>query len=301
MNYRKRIFPALVCLLLFLGVLTIAGEWGYFGLGGRGTPSQEARSQGDGDGIQKGEFKNSVAKSEDGKVGPSSGRRNSERESSRSILPSEGSIAEKLDDLRSRARSGDNDAAIQLYVDLSTCANILRRAEEFHQTRGENVPESVRDVARLQIERLLDSCKGVSATDTQKYIDWLTMAAERGNAWAQIMWVEAYSSSQDDPAWSLKNPEKVIDYKSRARSYLNSLAKECNLNAIAILKWQHEHSGVFVDIDQNRAYMYALVLQTMNGDPAIDKAVSRIEGRINAGDVAKGRMQADAFVSSYCK
>ncbi len=91
--------------------------------------------------------------------------------------------------MKEKAIGGDNAAALQLYVELKGCRDLVRRGEEFVRDSKMSKDDE------QESKKLLDSlnrCKDIGVEDTTDILGWLDMAARRGDMQAQIMWIDSF-------------------------------------------------------------------------------------------------------------
>lgn len=222
------------------------------------------------------------------------------RDSTRSIPPSDAPIKPMLEGMKARALEGDNDAALQLYVDLQTCRDVLRRGEDFIKTNGQGLPEDIRESTRKTIEKQLDNCKGISAEDTRGILQWIELAARRGDPQAKIMWISSYIEEKGGGPWMIQHPEDVVEYKKKSMDYLNELADKCSTTAVSMLFWEYYSVGILTEKNDSSAYLYAAIYNHIEPGVIRGEEVAEISSRLNAGQIESLNASARKFYQSHC-
>lgn len=220
----------------------------------------------------------------------------------RSVFPTDHPFKNDLDSMKARAMAGDDQAAVQLYVDLETCHSILGRAEEFERSNGTNVPEDIRKSTQQSLAKQLKNCEGVSREDTKDFVKWLDMAAKRGDYQAQIMWIDSFFSDKDSPStWMLQHPDEVKEYKNQAMEYLDQLAKRCSLDALSMLIGQYHVMGVLTEKDPYRAYQYYLIYRSVAPESAESYNIADMERSLSSEQIEQAQIAANKFRELNCR
>ena len=219
----------------------------------------------------------------------------------RSITPTNGPVKPLLDDLKARATAGDDAAALQLYVDLQTCRDVLKRGEEFTRMKGQNVPEEIRESTRESIARELDNCKGVGIEETGDILQWLEMAARRGDSQAQIMWIDSYIDEKGGSAWMIQHPEDIQVYKRQAMNYLNDLASRCSPDALSMLFWEYYSKGILTEKNSYLAYKYAALYNRVSPGSIRENELSDLSRQLTSAQIQELDDSANALYRSSCE
>jgi hypothetical protein len=219
----------------------------------------------------------------------------------RSITPTNGPIKPLLDDLKAKVTAGDDAAALQLYVDLQTCRDVLKRGEEFTRMKGQNIPEEIRESTRESIARELDNCRGIGIEETGDILKWLEMAAQRGNAQAQIMWIDSYLDERGGSVWMIQHPEDIQAYKQQAMNYLNDLAGRCSPDALSMLFWEYSSKGILTKKNSYLAYKYAILYNKISPGSIRESELSDLSRQLSSAQVQELNDSANAFHRSHCE
>ncbi|MFC4821584.1 hypothetical protein [Dokdonella ginsengisoli] len=218
----------------------------------------------------------------------------------RSILPTDHSIKDGLEAMKAKATAGDDEAAVQLYVDLRTCSDVLTRGEEFVRSNGANVPDEVRNPTRQTLEKEFENCKGISQEDMRNFVEWLDMAAKRGDYQARIMWVDSFFDDKDS-TWMIQHPDEVKEYKGRAMDYLNQLAGECSPDALSMLIGQYYRKGILTEKDPYKAYQYSLIYDQVSPGNVNSSNLPDMERSLSSSQMEQARATAGKFYDRHCR
>lgn len=202
--------------------------------------------------------------------------------------------------MKAKATAGDDEAAVQLYVDLRTCSDVLKRGEEFVRSNGANVPDEVRNPTRQTLEKEFENCKGISQEDMRNFVEWLDMAAKRGDYQARIMWVDSFFDDKDS-TWMIQHPDEVKEYKGRAMDYLNQLAGECSPDALSMLIGQYYRMGILTEKDPYKAYQYSLIYDQVSPGNVNGNNLPDMERSLSSSQVEQARAAAGKFYDRNCR
>ena len=196
-----------------------------------------------------------------------------------------GQLADSLLDLKNKASSGDADASAQLYAGLSACKGM----------KGPPVSSNYSS-----------QCKGISEEDISEQGKWLDLAARLGDERAQYAYaVGGFGAIVGSAQNGLKNPELASHYANTSRSYLDGLAKKCNVDAIAAIADDAGNGGLIYGNDPERAYKFSLIKEMIQQDsspPHYIAFTKYLESKISPPSrLSVIREQASDFVNQYCR
>ena len=227
-------------------------------------------------------------------------RKNAQRaEEIVSILPTKSPIKPQLELVKQKAIEGDNKAALQLFVDLKNCRDIVKRSEDF--VGSQNKSSNKDDPERNELINQLDNCKGIGVEDTQDVMKWLDLAARRGDSQAQIMWIDYFLDEKGGAPWMLQHPEEAQEYKQQALDYLDNLSNKCNQSALTILFWQAYQGGPLVNQDEYKAYKYGYLMNLTYPGSIKNEEMEAISSKLQGDQIRSATSSAERIFDSACK
>jgi hypothetical protein len=197
-----------------------------------------------------------------------------------SIPAPEGQLKDQLNDLKNKALGGNAYAAAEIYAGLGRCSTLAR----------------ANDTIRFDAY-----CKGITKSDVDEQSRWLVMAAQMGNAAAQYSFAAGgIGQMSTDPQYALKHPEAVKVYRDQARRYLEGLASQCNVSAIATIADDASTDGFLYGDDPSTGYKYQVALNTIRNTPDASKEAA-LQAKVDPQKVFSLRRDALFFVNQRCQ
>ena len=172
-----------------------------------------------------------------------------------SLAPPGGEATAILRSHKRAAMAGDSHAALLVYLKLRDC---LRAASEYHDDDAalrDAVTLGSVDEAIARQESQARDCKDVTPAQYAERGAWLERSAEQGNVMAQLLYASDPEATVGSPPMMLRNPERLVAYKSKAMTYLQRAARQGSLNALAQLSRAYMH-GILVPADPVLAHAY---------------------------------------------
>lgn len=159
-----------------------------------------------------------------------------------------------------RARAGDFNATFEIYLAVRDCQNSI--SGDADKALALEVQGGVDPQELSTSERKLAECSSLAGSSDLWNEHWLDMAARQGSVEAQLMYAVDVASVLGSSSQRLANPEKTLEWKETARSYLEQVAATGNLDAMVRLSAAYG-KGVFVQRSSERSYAYALAANRM--------------------------------------
>ncbi|WP_146165872.1 sel1 repeat family protein [Stenotrophomonas panacihumi] len=173
---------------------------------------------------------------------------------------------ELVDTLTPAARKGDSHAALLIHLAINRCMRA-------HRDRGDADALLIRAEALGSAEAALAEeaqdirqCSGLAREDYAHVGDWLSLAADFGNPLAQLLYSMEPEMVMGSLADIIREPERVIAYKTAALSHLKDAASSGSVNALERLG-QVYADGILAPADPVMARAYKLA--AARADPAI--------------------------------
>jgi len=197
-----------------------------------------------------------------------------------------GSATDVIEQLKDQALAGDATASYAIFLKLNECVRLNERRAKGQPVRAD--------------EALISSCNKLSAEDEVSSPKWLGLAAEQGNIGAQLLYSMDSASALGGPAALLRDPEAVIEYKARAKTYLESLASQGSIDALLQLGNAYQ-AGVLVpeDLVTSRAYFEAVRL----ADPSLvsKMQLKGLEGSMSPDQLSLALRKGEEIHGSCCR
>lgn len=194
------------------------------------------------------------------------------RSSSTQLRPSDLPVAPRLALLRSEARGGRADAALQLFLDLERCAGhsaALDRVEAGLDAALSTASDAAQQLAISAAEDGVAAaatwdalCADVTAADLAERDHWLELAARQGDAAAANLFATRGTAATADSIAMFRDPAAVAQYKARATQYVMQAARRCDVDAIAFLSDGYS-SGLWFPRDETLGHALRLVSERL--------------------------------------
>lgn len=159
-----------------------------------------------------------------------------------------------------RARAGDFSATFEVYLAVRDCQNYI--SGDADTALALEVQGGVDPRELSTSERKLAECTSLAGNAALWNEHWLEMAAHQGSIEAQLMYAVDVTSVLGPSSQRLANPEKTLEWKDTARSYLEQVAATGNLDAMVRLSNAYA-KGVFVQRSSEMSYAYAVAANRM--------------------------------------
>ncbi|HEY9254147.1 MAG TPA: hypothetical protein VIP30_06390 [Stenotrophomonas sp.] len=196
----------------------------------------------------------------------------------------EGQAKAVIDQLDDRARQGDSHAALLIYLKIDQCLRAFR---------DQNDPDTLVVAAEAlgSVEAALEEqgkrrsqCEGLSEQDYSRRGEWLSLAADLGNPFAQLTYSMLPANVLGSLAEVVRQPERLFDYKRRAVTYLHRAAASGNVNALDRLA-QVYSDGYLAPVDPVLARSYQLAARRANPGterPDAEEAENKLDSKQRA-------------------
>ncbi|MCC4596652.1 hypothetical protein NRY95_08080 [Xanthomonas campestris pv. phormiicola] len=220
------------------------------------------------------------------------------QEADRVTVP-KGNAAAVVQQLLPLADKGDARAALTIYEKLSPCISLASMSVNESQLLAyKEAGIDERAVFESLRQRRFD-CEGSKDILAQRGRQ-LAQAAAAGLPEAQLLYATDSEAIIGNREEALKNPEKVIEYKSRSLSYLNSLVAAGSVDAMIALSGMYSGSSLMSE-DPLRAYAYKRAAQLAMPEIFSHKEVAILKDRLNPEASEKAEAMAHNIYSSCCK
>lgn len=217
--------------------------------------------------------------------------------------PPPGPAIDVIRRLRPLAEQGDARAALQIFQKLEQCEGVLK--SNLRDGSLADGDEDAAGQARIlkDIEGVLKDCQGLSDQDFSQMGQWLDRAAAGGDLLAMLRYGNAgYRYIVGSPTQMLRHPEKIVEYRQKAMSYLHTAAAQGEPTAMDSLANSYSN-GIITNKDLVRAYAYAvaadLVLPAGPRGPSNPYIQSLAKG-LSTEEISKGDRMAKQIYDECC-
>lgn len=199
-----------------------------------------------------------------------------------------GDALEFVQSLLPASDAGDAVATFSIFLAVLDCRRALGGPPRASSDNG--------DVLRRMTE-----CTALFETPSWMTRDWLTLAADQGS-------IEAMLNYPNDPAYVLGDndavayqaPERVAEWRQRARGYLETASRAGSQDAMLELSSAYG-AGVYVDKDACLQHAYALVAQRMYPIPGLDHLIGSYERELTPAQKVRSREIARDLYRTCCE
>ncbi|MEZ2417717.1 hypothetical protein [Luteibacter sp. RCC_6_2] len=192
----------------------------------------------------------------------------------------EGPLATILPKLKKQARAGDPAAYASVYAGLSRCRALRAYGPE---------------------ETAIEYCSGVPESDIADAGAWLSTAADKGDERAMYVFSIAGAQELRTIDITARSKSARFDYRSRALTYLTTLAGRCNVDAMDAIYRQKISGGDLFGKDIPGANLLQRELIVLYpGLISLDERVA-VASQISPSEVMHADAEADIFLNSRCR
>lgn len=211
-------------------------------------------------------------------------------------------IPAEISRLEGRVTAGGTSSAYPLFALLEHCARAPYVAEMFRGSRAETPPglaPAVADDVMAEASQLEVSCASVPAALLARRLDFLDLAATRGDLRARV------DFASHPPEWFgtaqglVRNADKLVEFKAKAMAFLHSAADQGS--PIAFLKLAGLYrEGALVERDNVTALAYYLAWDEMAGG-GVDPYRQQREWGMSAAQLTQARDLQRQIVARCCR
>jgi len=199
-----------------------------------------------------------------------------------------------MKELIAKAQAGDGETALELYQGLDRCRALLTGNQ---QAQEENTGDPQLDIWNKRMNRWMEAdlafCKDITQDQIVSRYHWLEKAADLVHPAAMLDYYILLPDIVGGAESAISDTRRVIDKKSRAIGYINTLARQCNYEAINLLA-SHHIRGHIVDKDEVLGTSYFLVIKRLNLTTKLAPPM------LSASDQRKAEILADNFIAANC-
>lgn len=189
--------------------------------------------------------------------------------------------------LLAASERGDALATYNIFLAVLDCRRLLRG------------PAQPSGIAGQVLTRLAE-CQPLLEDIELSMRDWITLAADQGSIEAMLTYPNnpAYVLGDNESDW-FRNPERAIEWKQRARHYLEAAAKVGSQDAMLALSNAYG-DGMYVEKDSELQYAYAVVAQKMHPIHGLDQLIDSYERGLVPAAQRRGMDKARIIYDSCC-
>lgn len=148
-------------------------------------------------------------------------------------------------------------------------------------------------------ERRLDECSSLVGNNEIMQGEWLITAAQQGSIEAMILYSIDTKSAIGPSETFIKNPDKVIKWKTNAMGFLENAASKGSIDAVVRLADAYE-DGILAKEDQTSAYAYYLAAQRAYPNSVSSEKMKRYQNSLRADQQQAATNRANAIYQSCC-
>ncbi|MCS3361110.1 sel1 repeat family protein [Xanthomonas translucens] len=148
-------------------------------------------------------------------------------------------------------------------------------------------------------ERRLSECSSLVGNNEIMQGEWLGTAAQQGSIEAMILYSIDTNSAIGPSDTFIKNPDKVIEWKTKAMGFLENAASKGSIDAIIRLAGAYEN-GILAKEDQTTAYAYYLAAQKAYPNSVSSENMKRYQNSLRADQQQAAINRANVIYQSCC-
>ncbi|NUO75018.1 MAG: sel1 repeat family protein [Lysobacter sp.] len=205
----------------------------------------------------------------------------------RSYQPISGDAAQVFATLEAQARTGDNEAALQLYIKVNHCrlatANAITRAPQTDPR------------ALIPLD-----CRSLTPEHYREAARWLERAADGGHVYAQFMYVDSIEGVLGPRSEWLRDPSALERYKRKSMGFLHANAARGSIEALHTLARTYA-VGVRTPKDEVRAYAYYHATKLADPGPATTwRRMDEVGQRLSPQQLSQATQQGRRIYEQCC-
>lgn len=206
----------------------------------------------------------------------------------RSYQPIAGDAAQVFAALEAQARTGDDEAALKLYIKVNDCrlatANAITRAPQ--TDRHALIPPD---------------CRSLTPEHYREAARWLERAADAGNVYAQFMYVDSIDGVLGPRSEWLRDPSALERYKRKSMGFLHTNAARGSLDALDSLARTYA-VGIRTPQDYVKSYAYFYAMKLADPNPAMTwRRMDEVGQRLSPQQLSQATQQGRRIYEQCCK
>lgn len=196
------------------------------------------------------------------------------------------------------ARNGNSQASYEIYARVSSCERALNPgdADEYkaYASMGAGAQYSKR------VENEIERCKSlINRTDVTSE-NWLSLAAAQGSIEARLMYARDPQAAIGTFTDALTDPNKIIDYRQNAVSYLNESIRTGNVDSIEALANIYSR-GIIAERSNEKSLSYWLTLQRVNPSDYTSNSIKALSNQLQPDQIQRAEIESQEIYRSCCK
>lgn len=284
MRTRTRVF--LVAIVI---AATAIAVWVWNGRASRGDPAPALASRADGEQSPRSPEQGAAALPANAagrKPGIAPGR--AHYSITRSYQPIAGDAAQVFAALEAQARTGDDEAALNLYIKVNDCrlasANAITRAPQT-DSRALIPPD----------------CRGLTPEHYRAAARWLERAADAGNVYAQFTYAASAEGVLGPPGEWMRDPSALERYKRKSMAFLHANAERGSIDALNGLARTYA-VGIRTQQDYVKSYAYYYAMKLADPNPLLGgRRMREVEQRLSPEQLSQATQQGRKIYEECCK
>ncbi|NUO75020.1 MAG: hypothetical protein HOQ32_03310 [Lysobacter sp.] len=205
----------------------------------------------------------------------------------RSYQPIPGDAAQVFATLEAQARTGDHEAALNLYIKVNDCrlatANAITRAPQTDPR------------ALIPLD-----CRSLTPEHYREAARWLERAADGGNVYAQFMYVDSIEGVLGPRSEWLRDPPALERYKRKSMAFLHENAARGSLDALDSLARTYA-VGVRAPQDYVKSYAYFYAMKLADPNPAMTwRRMDEVGQRLSPQQLSQATQQGRRIYEQCC-
>lgn len=208
-----------------------------------------------------------------------------------------GDALEFVNQRMSSAQAGDGVASYEIHLRTDACMRVVAPGDVGTYQGYARV--GLGEQYMQSVERELEACQSLLVRQELLEVNWLEQAAAQGSVEAQLMYAQNPEAILGAYQNVLADPERLIEYRSKAISHLNSALNSGSLDALEVLGDAYDR-GIIAPRNAYEAYSHKLALQRLDSRETRDRELSRIKMELSPAQIAEAEATAMRIVNKCC-
>lgn len=195
------------------------------------------------------------------------------------------------------ARGGNGLASYEIHLRIDSCRRVMKSGDQgiYHAYAQKGLGQQY----MRSVEKELQNCSRLLSSGDLHGEKWLEQAAQQGEVEAQLLYAQDPGATLGTFSDLLADPERAIEYRSRAVTFLHHALRSGNLDAMEALGDIHQR-GILAPKDLSAAYAHKLALQQMDAMPSRSRELAELRSALSPSEISAAEFAANELKKTCC-
>lgn len=209
----------------------------------------------------------------------------------------EGDASEYIDKRIAGSRAGNGQSSYEIYTRIASCKRALNPgdANEYKAYASAGLGEQY----SRNIEQELERCKGLIGRTELGAENWLSLAAAQGSVEARLIFAKDPVAIIGDLTQALKDPERIVNYRTDAVNYLNESVSQGSIDSIEALAEIYDR-GIIAEKSPEKSLAYWVAYQRVQPNSQSAASIARLSKMLQPDQIKQSNAMAEDIYRSCC-